>query len=128
MNNLIDAIKSSATGQATKSADSITLGYRFSEDFIGFSGHFPGYPILPAVVQLIIAQSLIEEQKGCELEFSSVQNAKFLHEIKPGEELEITCTDFIVKEAPGSKVQIRSGSTIKASFILTFQRKGEKSA
>jgi 3-hydroxyacyl-[acyl-carrier-protein] dehydratase len=128
MNNLIDAIKNSTIGQAIKSPDGITCRYRFSEDFIGFSGHFPGYPILPAVVQLIIAQSLIEEQKGYELEFDSVQNAKFLHEIKPGEELEITCVDFIVKEAPGSKVQIRSGDKIKASFILTFKHKGEKSA
>jgi 3-hydroxyacyl-[acyl-carrier-protein] dehydratase len=128
MNNLIDAIKNSSIGPAIKSSDGITRRYRFSDDFIGFSGHFPGYPILPAVVQLITAQSLIEEQKECELEFYSVQNAKFLHEIKPGEELEITCMDFIVKEAPGSKVQIRSEDTIKASFFLTFKHKGEKSA
>jgi 3-hydroxyacyl-[acyl-carrier-protein] dehydratase len=128
MNNLIDAIKSSAVDKAINLPDGITCRYRFSEDFIGFSGHFPGYPILPAVVQLIIAQSLIEEQKGCEQEFDSVQNAKFLHEIKPGEELEITCMDFIVREEPGSKVQIRAGDKIKASFILTFKHKGEKSA
>jgi|WetSurMetagenome_2_1015567.scaffolds.fasta_scaffold458573_1 3-hydroxyacyl-[acyl-carrier-protein] dehydratase len=128
MNNLIDAIKSSAVDKAINLPNSITRRYRFSEDFIGFSGHFPGYPILPAVAQLIIAQSLIEEQKGFELEMISVQNAKFLHEIKPGEELEITCMDFIVKEEPGSRVQIRSGDKIKASFILSFQLKGEKSA
>jgi 3-hydroxyacyl-[acyl-carrier-protein] dehydratase len=128
MNNLIDAIKNSAVDKAISLTDGITRRYRFSENFIGFSGHFPGYPILPAVVQLITAQSLIEEQKGCELEFYSVQNAKFLHEIKPGEELEITCMDFIVKEAPGSKVQIRSGDMIKASFFLTFKHKGEKNA
>jgi 3-hydroxyacyl-[acyl-carrier-protein] dehydratase len=128
MSNLINAIKNSSAGPATKSPDTIICRYRFTEDFIGFSGHFPGYPILPAVIQLTTAQSLIEEQKGCELEFDSVQNAKFLHEIKPGEELEFTCTDFMVKEAPGSKVQIRSGDKIKASFYLTFQRKGEKSA
>jgi 3-hydroxyacyl-[acyl-carrier-protein] dehydratase len=128
MNNLIDAIKNSAVDKAISLPDGIKRRYRFSENFIGFSGHFPGYPILPAVVQLITAQSLIEEQKGCELEFDSVQNAKFLHEIKPGEELEFTCTDFIVKEAPGSKVQIRSGDMIKASFFLTFKHKGEKNA
>ena len=121
MNALIDAVKRSALGRVqTKDPDTITGKYCFSDDFLGFSGHFPGYPILPAVVQLIAAQCLIEEQKGHQIELRSVLNAKFLQEIRPGNEILIQCTDCAVKGLPGSKIQICSGDKIAASFLMTF--------
>jgi 3-hydroxyacyl-[acyl-carrier-protein] dehydratase len=128
MNELIDAVKKSALGPAqTKDSDTITGRYCFTDDFIGFSGHFPGYPILPAVVQLIAAMCLIEEQKGHPLHLDSVQNAKFLQEIRPGHEILIQCTDCLVKGMPESKIQIFSGDKIAASFLMTFYDKGEQS-
>jgi len=128
MNTLIDAVKKSALGPAQiKDADTIAGRYCFTDDFIGFSGHFPGYPILPAVVQMMAALCLIEEQKGHQLQLNSVQNAKFLQEIRPGNELLIQCTDYPVKGMPGSKIQIYSGDKIAASFLMTFYDKGEQS-
>lgn len=121
MSVLIEAVKRSALGPAqTKSPDTITGRYCFSDDFPGFSGHFPGYPILPAVVQLVTAQCLIEEQKGHEIECSSVQNAKFLQEIRPGKEILIQCANCSIKGQPGSRIQIYSGDKIAASFFMTF--------
>jgi 3-hydroxyacyl-[acyl-carrier-protein] dehydratase len=121
MSVLIEAVKRSALGPAQiKSPDAITGRYCFSDDFPGFSGHFPGYPILPAVVQLVAAQCLIEEQKGHRIECRSVQNAKFLQEIRPGNEILIQCADCPVKGQPGSRIQIYSGDKIAASFLMTF--------
>jgi 3-hydroxyacyl-[acyl-carrier-protein] dehydratase len=121
MNELIDAVKKSAIGPAQmKDSNTITGKYCFADDFIGFSGHFPGYPILPAVVQLIAALCIIEEQKGHQLQLHSVQNAKFLQEIRPGNEILIQCTDCAVKGMPGSKIRIFSGDKIAASFLMTF--------
>ena len=121
MNELVDAVKKSALGPAQrKDPDTITCRYCFTDDFIGFSGHFPGYPILPAVVQLIAALCLIEEQKGHQLQLHSVQNAKFLQEIRPGNEILIQCTDCPIKGMPGSKIQIFSNDKIAASFLITF--------
>jgi 3-hydroxyacyl-[acyl-carrier-protein] dehydratase len=121
MNELINAVKRSAIGTSQKSdPEKIAGRYCFSDDFPGFSGHFPGYPILPAVVQLIAAQCLIEEQKGHQLLLSSVQNAKFLQEIRPGNEILIQCTDCLVKGAPGSRTEIRLDGKIAASFLMTF--------
>jgi len=125
MSLLIEAVKRSALGPVQiKSPDTITGRYSFSDDFLGFSGHFPGYPILPAVVQLIAAQCLIEEQKGRKIELSALQNAKFLHEIRPNNEILIQCADCQIKEQPGSKIQIYSGDKIAASFLMIFQDKG----
>ena len=65
MRKLIDAIKKSSTGVAQKDSPSeIKNTYLFDDDFIGFTGHFQGYPILPAVLQLLVARLLIEDQKG----------------------------------------------------------------
>ena len=121
MNELmIDAVKKSAVGPAQITGTAITGKYLFKDDFIGFSGHFPGYPILPAVVQLIAAQCLIEEQKGHGLVLFSVQNAKFLKEIRPGDEISVRCSDIRFRGEPGSRVEILSGKKIAASFIMTF--------
>ncbi len=121
MNKLIDAVRRSAVGSPqTDTAGKITGRYRFSDDFPGFSGHFPGYPILPAVVQLIAAQCLIEAQKGHPLMLSSVRSAKFLQEIRPGNEILIECTEGQLKGAAGSRIEIRSGGKIAASFFMAF--------
>jgi 3-hydroxyacyl-[acyl-carrier-protein] dehydratase len=122
MNKLIDAVRRSAVGSSqTDGPGKITGRYCFAGDFPGFSGHFPGYPILPAVVQLIAAQCLIEEQKGHPLSLSSVQNAKFLQEIRPGHEIVIQCTDCQVKGSPGSRIEIHLDAKIAASFFMTFK-------
>ena len=121
MNRLIDAIKKSSLGPAQIKDPYTTTGrYCFSDDFLGFSGHFPGYPILPAIVQLIAAQCLIEEHKGYPLQLNSVQKAKFLQEIRPGNEILIQCIDCPVKGLPGSKIQIYLEDKIAASFLMTF--------
>lgn len=128
MSALIDAVKRSALGPAqVNGPDKISGKYCFSVGFPGFSGHFPGYPILPAVVQLIAAQCLIEEQKGHPVELSSVKNAKFLQEVMPGNEILIQCADCTIKGLSGSRVQIYSADKIAASFLMIFYEQGEQS-
>lgn len=121
MNELINAVKRSALGPAQKTGpDTISGRYLFTEDFPGFSGHFPGYPILPAVVQLIAAQCVIEEHRGGEIHPASIRNAKFLQEIRPGKEITIQCTDRRIEGALGSRIEIYSEGKTAASFFMTF--------
>ena len=61
--------------------------YRFGPEFIGFSGHFPGNPILPAIVQIRAAVSLAEEEGGKTLRLAAVRSAKFLAPIRPDEDV-----------------------------------------
>ena len=63
MNDLMKSIERAALTPIVVGEDhSAERKFSFGEEFIGFSGHFPGFPIVPAIVQILIAQSLIE---GC---------------------------------------------------------------
>jgi 3-hydroxyacyl-[acyl-carrier-protein] dehydratase len=61
--------------------------YRFGPTFIGFSGHFPGNPILPAIAQIRAVMSLAEEEGGKALALAAVRSAKFLAPIRPDEDV-----------------------------------------
>lgn len=72
--------------------ETVARRYRFSADFIGFSGHFPGDPILPAIAQLRTVVSLAEAHSGRPLRLAAVEFAKFLAPIHPREEVRVRYT------------------------------------
>lgn len=59
-----------------------TTDYRLPRDFPGFTGHFPGNPVLPALLQTAMVRLLIEDVLGepCSL---AIRNAKFSLPIRP---------------------------------------------
>ena len=71
----------------------VRRSYRFDRDFIGFSGHFPGYPILPAFIQVLTAMVVMEEAKGHELVLELLEKAKFYIEVKPDTTVEVICRE-----------------------------------
>ena len=75
--------------------------YTFAPDFIGFSGHFPGYPVLPAFVQVLTALTMAEEVRGRPLELISIIKAKFRIEIHPGGEVEVQYRERTIKGEAG---------------------------
>ncbi|NLD38902.1 MAG: hypothetical protein GX654_18745 [Desulfatiglans sp.] len=121
MKKLIEAIKKSCAGPARiNSPSEISNSYCFDNNFLGFSGHFPGYPILPAVLQLLLAQLCIEEQKGCKIRITSIEKAKFLFEIRPDELISIQCTDADTGDSQRSKAKIMSEDKVLSTFNLYF--------
>ena len=121
MKKLTYAIEKSAVGSAKKDNPSgIRREYCFDNNFPGFSGHFPGYPILPAVLQLMLGQLLVEEQKGYKIRVTSIEKAKFLSEIKPDDLITVQCVDADTKESQRSKIKISSGAKPVSSFNLYF--------
>lgn len=62
-----------------------TLKFDGTEKF--FDGHFPGFPILPGVVQLAEAQRHAFRMMGREAVLKSVKKMKFVHVIRPGDEV-----------------------------------------
>jgi len=125
MNKLKRAIISSAVDdlQVTEKGMA-TKRYCFQPDFIGFAGHFPGCPVLPAFVQILMALSLAEELSGCSLELATVEKAKFLIQLRPHQEIGVECQERLVGEKPGCEARLTVAEGLAASFLLTFDLRG----
>jgi len=63
--------------------------YVFGEGFVGFDGHFPGQPVLPAMVQLMAGAQCAGDAAGEALRPVGVARAKFLRPILPGEKMRV---------------------------------------
>jgi 3-hydroxyacyl-[acyl-carrier-protein] dehydratase len=126
MSRLREAIQLSAIGSASgEFPETVERSYRFGADFPGFAGHFPAYPVLPAVVQILTALLLVEEQGGGELELLSVENAKFLQQLRPDEEIVVSCRQRMKGEAQAIDARLSRGGQPAASFLLLVAgRKG----
>jgi len=100
-----------------------TAVFMFNENYPGFSGHFPGQPVLPAIVQLAMVRYLAECALCGSLLPVRYERTKFRAMIQPGEKVEVDI-DFTKKKENWSgsfviqrtdKEQVATGS---AEFFL----------
>ncbi len=70
-------IRESMTAPLVRENDSCRASFLFKPDFIGFGGHFPDNPVLPAVVQFSLALFLARQIREKDLEPIRVKKAKF---------------------------------------------------
>lgn len=89
MNRMRQAILKGALAPADLAGDAGSQQFRFDQEFVGFSGHFPGYPILPAILQTLLAQMLAEQVVGRPVEFLGLNKAKFFRQLRPGEKITV---------------------------------------
>ncbi len=121
MDNLRFAIRSSALGSVRETElGHFIQSYCFAPDFIGFSGHFPGYPILPAFIQVLMVMNMAEELKGRNLRFSSLEKAKFQNKIFPGQEIEVRFRERLIKGKKALEATLAVVDGQAASFQLTI--------
>ncbi len=79
--------------KVTKSDETVTevsAECSFTSSFIGFLGHFPGNPILPAIVQLALVRCLAEKIFNTRLVPKKYKRTKFKAMVKPGQQLVIS--------------------------------------
>ena len=89
-------------------------------DFIGFKGHFPGYPILPGVIMLKIAWVIAEMASKTALTLREIKMAKFAKTILPGAVIKIECR-HTVKKSYGhiDTVIMEKGKTCSRMVMIT---------
>ena len=73
-----------------KAGDSVELRLNVPEELIYFLGHFPGYPILPGVVQIAWAEHFGKLFFAIDEPFLTMEVIKFVNVIQPGAELKLT--------------------------------------
>jgi len=89
-----------------------------ARDHPAFAGHFPGQPVVPAVVLLAEALAAIELATGRAAHEWTVSGAKFLQPVGPGARL------TLMHEAlrDGRRFEIRAGEALVASGTLVARR------
>jgi len=124
MNKLEQAIAEAAVGPLEREgAQAASRLFRFQPDFLGYSGHFPGYPILPAIVQIMAALSVAGEWKGEPLELTAVKNAKFRIKLEPGQLIRVRCQETLAG-AGSCEARLSVGGEEAALFAIAFMPRG----
>jgi 3-hydroxyacyl-[acyl-carrier-protein] dehydratase len=70
---------------------SIEIIFQLKMNFPAFRGHFPTQPILPAMVQILIAHKLIQKALGQSYPFKELSRAKFMHPVQPNMDIRLHC-------------------------------------
>lgn len=126
MNEIAKGIAAARLGDARTAEPGIYEGrYLFTKNFTGFGGHFPDFPILPAIVEILAVAALVGEWKGCRQRLKAVEDAKFLNPVRPGQELLIRCRQRTVKGRLLYDAQLTVGETTVAHLLLDLARFGE---
>jgi 3-hydroxyacyl-[acyl-carrier-protein] dehydratase len=99
----------------------------FRADFIGFQGHFPGRPILPAVCEIQAALAMLEAWKGKPVALRDIILAKFATPVTCDEEVVYLCavTREDAQEAlVRSTVATAGGNVARFRLRVSFEEKG----
>ena len=92
MSRLVEEIGQCMSDLTEVGDDALTARFLFPPDFIGFQGHFPGTPILPAVCKIQAAVAMLQASKRRTVRLDEIVLAKFSAPITCDEEVEFLCT------------------------------------
>lgn len=70
----------------------------FDRDFIGFAGHFPKKPILPAICMMAAATLMTAKQLNIPLSLREVPLMKFRRQVRPDDTLQFVFTQESSKD------------------------------
>ncbi|GFO62356.1 hypothetical protein M1B72_21865 [Geomonas paludis] len=119
MNSIIaKEITASRLGAESDSEGGCRGRYRFDAGFAGFDGHFPGFPILPAIVEIHSVVSLVGAVRQTPQRLVSVQDAKFLNPVRPGQELQVACRPRTVQGKELCDAKLTVGEVTVATMLL----------
>jgi len=111
----------SAAGSAIHVTENdFSKSYIFPSNFIGFDGHFPDNPILPAVVQLMAGTIAATEAIGNSFSVDTISRAKFVRPICPDETLAIAGTLRLKGDKTLAAITIHVGEELAATFTVTL--------
>jgi 3-hydroxyacyl-[acyl-carrier-protein] dehydratase len=91
MNRLGQEIRKCMSGLTDAGKEGLTARFLFPGDFVGFQGHFPERPVLPAVCKIQAAVAMLEAWKERRLRLDEIVLAKFAAPVTCDEEAVFLC-------------------------------------
>lgn len=119
---LVDRVNEIVDGEHIKAHKCVS----FNEPF--FQGHFPGVPVMPGVLIIealaqvgAVTMLSMPENKGKIGLFGGIKNARFRHQVTPGDVLELECT-ILKQKGPVAVAEAKAtvGGQLAVSAELTF--------
>ena len=110
--------------ESTPIETGFTTTIRLFPGHIIYSGHFPGHPITPGVVQLQIVHELMENHLGKSLKLVTVDDCKFLKIIDPEETNEVQISvEYVLNNSllhvkAAGKYDIYTFLKLKGSYLI----------
>ena len=104
------------------------LVFGINTDFTGFSGHFPGFPVLPAFVQLLMGQCALEIHSQRRWSLRCVKRAKFMKTITPGQEVTVRWREQRLEDRLLGSFTLVVDDQKTASFSVEFAETGDPHA
>lgn len=120
MSQIRTALLECQTTAATLVEGVVCQRYCLPADFVGFNGHFPGYPIVPAVVQILMAQIVIEQHLGTQLSLVAIDRSKFHRQLKPLDVIDAYCQSKQVRGKAVIDCQLKIDTQVVAAFWLVL--------
>ncbi|MBC2737870.1 MAG: hypothetical protein HF981_26155 [Desulfobacteraceae bacterium] len=120
--SLQNAIQAAADHALKREGDhGIVQSFCFPPEFIAFRGHFPGNPLLPAFVQIRMAQIMLASATQAPLQLERIDNAKFREPLPPGQSVRVHCDLERTPSNHKAAVTLMVLDRRIATFHLTFR-------
>ena len=125
MKNMNEEIRQCRIVSVYETERGYVMEYVFGLAFPGFQGHFPQNPILPAIIQLMMARESIIEQMGRGLLVTKVTRAKFQKIITPDVPVTVVWTLREQEDVFICKCILETEGNPASSFTMTLRAKSD---
>jgi len=120
MSQIRQALLNCQVDPATRTEAVVCQRYCLPEDFVGFAGHFPNYPIVPAVVQILMAQVVAEQHLDSSVQLCAVDRCKFHRQLKPLDLIDVYCQRKLVRNKIVIDCQLKIDDELVSGFWLVI--------
>lgn len=112
---LVAGLENAAVSQNEDGEKRLSALYTFSKGFPAFQGHFPGQPVLPAIVQLTAVRLLCETLLHRSLRPVQCNRVKFRSMVVPGDQVKIHAD---TEEGNDERLQVRFSLTTQDDDLI----------
>ena len=118
MSRLVREIEQCMRGLTEAEGGEVTARFLFPAGFIGFQGHFPERPVLPATCKIQAAIAVLEAWCGSEVGLQEIVSAKFLAPVTSDEALLVGC---LVSREEGNRGVVKARVVRNGQSVARFK-------